>query len=921
MDCVSNISTTLSDKSPMKRKTQYQLDNTMHVLSDDDLSDADDAERDDFIKKDHSTSQKQSTLRNKCVNSSKSPRKKQRINEENTQPTKSKTNLTNIKNSITQSSGAKEAKSGSSKSVRPKLNKPNVSRNIFPKKKEQSVQTDKNETETNISVTSGQSTLAISENCNLPGAKRILNVSIQVNLDDISKEKNVRLQQTQTGQEKNSNSPKQMPASITSKQICRTSLENEANVSKNKTSPIATPKSSPSKQNTLTLMNFKTNKTQTLNKCKPQTKTNTSSETKIKKINSKYNAESNTRLCEYVHTILTWVQGNDYFKLLFTKNEIDLLLALFNAEDKRPKIICLRLYTRLPKWYNLQNFCKEINLNFSGNLLQNMLEHKFVENDFSHVPIRDLLEMLTREDLKKICDSFKLKKALSKKQSFIDALVDHSKQQSTLTSLMRTDDILRKRVTETMGVCVKLSSNLRNILNYIHDLYSLTNSDLETPNDIYFRMGKVQNETLKYPKVKIELTCIFKDRQQFLSYKRSLILRDDFEKQKVKNVENVYLLCSEAYRRLKELLADEELTRFHKDKPLFLRRFSAPWVYCNVLYSGSQKLGKHYPCKVCEWLSNMLKQEIYCVYKRGLWYIQKCLVQKTHLRELASVAETIRDGLSDKWVTLVDQYELSDRGSKIKKGNLPQLLYDEVKLALLPKCDPPRCREIAATAVHNNDPGRKKHFVTHTSEGKEYASVEQTAIKHYTTELNYTDGIHCEGRLLTTLFFILFWDVLYEQHVPYTYISELQSMPLDLCSGEFYKNRTVKIDARLKDIRENWSLDTLCLYVTKIYNLHTDELRSVQPYEFSDDTTLQMFVRCLGKNVLAAVCERLVKDYKQFRSGLPDLFLWNAKDLKCCFVEVKSENDSLSINQILWLHYLNTFGADVEVCYVKSMMK
>lgn len=119
------------------------------------------------------------------------------------------------------------------------------------------------------------------------------------------------------------------------------------------------------------------------------------------------------------------------------------------------------------------------------------------------------------EDLRGICNSFKLK-MLIKKQSMIDALVNHSKQQSTLTSLKKTKDILLERVTEKMGVCVKLSSVLRDLFTRVHHLYSLPNSELETPNDIYFRMGKLNNESLKYPKVKVELTNIFKDRQQFL---------------------------------------------------------------------------------------------------------------------------------------------------------------------------------------------------------------------------------------------------------------------------------------------------------------------------------------------------------------------------------------------------------------------
>lgn len=184
---------------------------------------------------------------------------------------------------------------------------------------------------------------------------------------------------------------------------------------------------------------------------------------------------------------------------------------------------------------------------------------------------------------------------------------------------------------------------------------------------------------------------------------------------------------------------------------------------------------------------------------------------------------------------------------------------------------------------YSNEPGRKKHFVNHTADGMEYLSVEQIAITHYTTELSFTDGIHCEGHLLTTLFFILFWDIIYEHHVPNTYISLLQCIPLDLYSGEFYENRSEKINARLQDIRDTWNLDTLCQYVSEIYKLHTDELKSVHPHDFGDDTAFQMYVKCIGKNVLAAVCHQLAKDYKQFRSGLPDLFLWDTKEFKVFF--------------------------------------
>lgn len=80
--------------------------------------------------------------------------------------------------------------------------------------------------------------------------------------------------------------------------------------------------------------------------------------------------------------------------------------------------------------------------------------------------------------------------------------------------------------------------------------------------------------------------------------------------------------------------------RYDSLKPLFLRRFSASWIYCKVLSSGSLNLGKHYSEQVCEWLTDMLKQDIYCLYKRGQWYIQLSLINQSHLKKFVEVSIT-----------------------------------------------------------------------------------------------------------------------------------------------------------------------------------------------------------------------------------------------------------------------------------------
>ena len=62
--------------------------------------------------------------------------------------------------------------------------------------------------------------------------------------------------------------------------------------------------------------------------------------------------------------------------------------------------------------------------------------------------------------------------------------------------------------------------------------------------------------------------------------------------------------------------------------------------------------------------------------------------------------------------------------------------------------------------------------------------------------------------------------------------------------------------------------------------------------------------------------------------GMPDLFLWKenicskyknyyAEENSIKLVEVKSENDKLSIGQKFWIKTLYNMGINVEILYVK----
>lgn len=91
---------------------------------------------------------------------------------------------------------------------------------------------------------------------------------------------------------------------------------------------------------------------------------------------------------------------------------------------------------------------------------------------------------------------------------------------------------------------------------------------------------------------------------------------------------------------------------------------------------------------------------------------------------------------------------------------------------------------------------------------------------------------------------------------------------------------------------------------------------------------------CLPRPALIGIISRLMSDYRNTRSGFPDLTLWNVanRTVVVCLgnlfvislshfiqiVEVKGPGDSLSSKQRLWLHYFNTLGVRAEVCHVQG---
>ena len=108
----------------------------------------------------------------------------------------------------------------------------------------------------------------------------------------------------------------------------------------------------------------------------------------------------------------------------------------------------------------------------------------------------------------------------------------------------------------------------------------------------------------------------------------------------------------------------------------------------------------------------------------------------------------------------------------------------------------------------SNAAGSKSSWcIDSNAESQRYGSVEAVAFYHYQKQ-GFPNGLHCEGALPNILFCTLFWEELYDMHVPGAFSTPYEKAPSDLFTTEFYKNRKKRIDMKL-EIFDNLNSESL----------------------------------------------------------------------------------------------------------------
>lgn len=174
-------------------------------------------------------------------------------------------------------------------------------------------------------------------------------------------------------------------------------------------------------------------------------------------------------------------------------------------------------------------------------------------------------------------------------------------------------------------------------------------------------------------------------------------------------------------------------------------------------------------------------------------------------------------------------------------------------------------------------------------------------------------GFFSENWLWKSLFGLAFWDILFAP-VPGAFHHPFQLGPDDFHGPEFRRARAEAIEDRLGELEQESDLTARLL---PVYEQQRPKANFLVAWHEGLLPHLELAMTTVSGRALALVAERLSRDPKRYRRGLPDLFLTSADEPGFELLEVKAPGDQLRPEQGGWIDYLNDRGLPARIVKVR----
>ncbi|ORY06734.1 hypothetical protein K493DRAFT_295873 [Basidiobolus meristosporus CBS 931.73] len=623
---------------------------------------------------------------------------------------------------------------------------------------------------------------------------------------------------------------------------------------------------------------------------------------------------------EAFDNILDVVMSNE--QSLFTQEELH-IVSNYRNSDVAARYLFIRIFMRKTGWLRVSsiNYSGIDSISESINVLCST-NPPLLETESRLESIEEASRCLNLDELRVLGKelSSTVKISSKKRDELIQAIIESAYQQSSLKlgffsntkerKLQRQGFVL-KRILQATGGLVRIPADITEVFARIHLVYYRKTSFDEKAmvSTILAKIGR-----RNFPQYEVNRSySVFKSRKQLLEYEQSLRLeRTISELMHSKEQED----WKQALRLCETCIYPWELQLIEylehpPDADYYLLRFSPGWVYTRIMEYGVKLMAglkDHDREKIL--LRKLLDQKIFRLGKRGLWYERLALVH-------ANYTQNKREGLKKAHEVCLEAIHDDRLPFASTNAIYSRIMWAEKKLAI-PKSERhdfsyATLQQATQVTVYGTRAPvtPEKTRALYVNQDGILCTVEAVALEYY-EGLGFL-GYHSESSIATTLFSMLFWDILFASK-PGVFDTEYQTEPLDLHSDAFYVGRQQEIETRLTKILAGDYLHLIREVDEKERPRKTQCVGINWGYEIQD---LLEIAECIGGRGLSAMCKVLAQEYKQRSSGLPDLCLWNYSERKMKFVEVKGPGDRLSETQKVWIDLLLANGVDVEHCLVR----
>jgi hypothetical protein len=189
-------------------------------------------------------------------------------------------------------------------------------------------------------------------------------------------------------------------------------------------------------------------------------------------------------------------------------------------------------------------------------------------------------------------------------------------------------------------------------------------------------------------------------------------------------------------------------------------------------------------------------------------------------------------------------------------------------------------------------------------------AVEYVARDHLDSA--YAPAYYVENALINSLFGLLCWDAVFAA-LPGAFFHPFQRGPADLHAPDFHARRAAQFAACFAQLDSGAYRETIVRHLASKAGMQS-------PFVFWGVLTPELVtlaLHCFPAAHLKLWFERLLRDIRSNRSGLPDLVRFWPAEQRYELIEVKGPGDRLQDNQIRWLDYCVGHGMPVRVLDVR----